>query len=204
MSNTPFSVPRHSSRPRIQQRTESLLPPHESKSITSVPVTPGISQGTYQRYPGGTAATLRIPQSAKLGYFSDSVHSAQSQDAQTPLKSISSQPQHEGAVFSGKVLSATFTLPQAIQYSQGGKWVSAGKKLPRVRGRFRLTRSRKYHSKHIIAPLIWIRSPIFPLMIVPGTIRSLPGQGRYPALRLTKRPKPRFRCQRPPRSVSSL
>lgn len=205
MSNPPVSASRHP-RPKIQQRTDTLLPPHESKSITSVPVTPGISQGTYQRFSDGTAATLRIPQSARLGYFasqgSDSANSAHSHEAQTPLKSISSRPQHEGAVFSGNVLSATFTLPQAIQFSQGGKWVSAGKEPPRVR-EVGLIRSRKYHSNHIIAPPIWIRSPISPPTIAPGTIQSLPGQGRFPALWLTKRPKPRFRCQRRPRSVSS-
>lgn len=207
MPNTPFSAPRHPSRPSIPQRTDTLLPPHEAKSITSIPVTPGISQGTYQRIPGRPAA-LKTPQSARLEYFaphqvSESANSAQSQETQTPLKSASSQPQHEGAATSGNVISATFTLPQAIQYSQGGKWVSTGNKLQRIRGGIGLTRSRKYHSKHIISPPTWTRSPIFPPMIVLGIIQSSPGQGRYPALLLTKRPKLRFRCPRPPRSVSS-
>lgn len=131
MSATP-SAPRHPSRPTVQQRSESHLPPHESKSITSVPVTPGISQGTYGKCPSGTLS-FRKPQTAGQEYFShqiDPANAAQSHasptsplTARTPLKSGLGRLQHGDIALSGTVLSATFTLPQAIQYAKGGTWV---------------------------------------------------------------------------------
>lgn len=145
MSNIPSSAQRHPSRPTIQQRTESHLPPHQSKSITSVPVTPGISQGTYGKCPSETSA-FRNPPPARQEYFSrqlpDSANSAQSQaspasplSARTPLKSSLSRLQHGDVAVSGTVISATFTLPQAIQYAKAGIWVSSRKKLlQRVNG----------------------------------------------------------------------
>ena len=39
--------PQHEARPFTQHRHKSHLPPHERKSNTTVPVTPGISAGTY-------------------------------------------------------------------------------------------------------------------------------------------------------------
>ncbi|KAL6900086.1 glycosyltransferase family 20 protein [Trichoderma evansii] len=131
MSSTPSAAQRHPSRPAVQQRSESHLPPHESKSITSIPVTPGISQGTYGKCPSGTSG-FRDPQTARQGYFSrplDPANTAQSHasptsplSALTPLKSGLNLPQHGDIPLSGTVLSATFTLPQAIQYAKGGKW----------------------------------------------------------------------------------
>lgn len=127
MSNIPSSASRHPRRPRIQQRTESLLPPHQSKSITSVPVTPGISQGTYMNGVSG----LKSPESARQEYFPRHANSAQSQTFGTSVKPPDLGPSTwEGSDLSGNVLSATFTLPQAIQYSQRGNWVSPRKKLP--------------------------------------------------------------------------
>ncbi|KAM0265338.1 hypothetical protein ACHAQJ_000178 [Trichoderma viride] len=115
----------------MQQRNESHLPPHESKSITSIPVTPGISQGTYGKCPSGIP-TSRKSQTARQEYFSRQPDSGNSTHAQpspaspligrTPLRSSLSQLQHGDVALSGTVLSATFTLPQSLHYHKGEKW----------------------------------------------------------------------------------
>lgn len=134
MSHPPPSAQRHPTRPAIQQRSESLLPPHESNSITSIPVTPGISQGTYGKCPSGVP-TSRHPHAARQGYFSsqlDPVNEAQPQPspasplcARLPLISRLSQLQLGDVALSGTVLSATFPLPQSIQYRKEGTWVGS-------------------------------------------------------------------------------
>lgn len=134
MSHPPPSAQRHPTRPAIQQRSESLLPPHESNSITSIPVTPGISQGTYGKCPSGVP-TSRHPHTARQEYFSgqlDPVNEAQPQPspasplcARLPLISRLSQLQLGDVALSGTVLSATFPLPQSIQYRQEGTWVGS-------------------------------------------------------------------------------
>lgn len=136
MSHAPSSAQRHPGRPVMQQRSETLLPPHESKSITSIPVTPGISQGTYGKCPSGIP-TSRHPHAASQEYFPrqlDPVNESQSQPSPTtplcarmPLRSRLSQLQLGDIALSGTVLSATFTLPQSIQYHKGETWVIAEK-----------------------------------------------------------------------------
>ncbi|KAH8126319.1 trehalose 6-phosphate synthase/phosphatase [Trichoderma asperellum] len=131
MSHPPPSAQRHPTRPAIQQRSESLLPPHESNSITSIPVTPGISQGTYGKCPSGVP-TSRHPHVARQEYFSsqlDPVNEAQPQPspasplcARLPLISRLSQLQLGDIALSGTVISATFPLPQSIQYRKEGTW----------------------------------------------------------------------------------
>ncbi|KAL7787002.1 family 20 glycosyltransferase [Trichoderma ceciliae] len=125
MSATPSSAQRHLRRPAGQQRSESHLPPHESQSITSIPVTPGISQGTYDEYPSGIQ-TSKTPQSGRQEYFSRRPDSATSvlpqPNTRMPLRPSLGQHQHGDVELSGTVLSATFTLPQLLQYHRGGDW----------------------------------------------------------------------------------
>ncbi|RFU73685.1 glycosyltransferase family 20 [Trichoderma arundinaceum] len=124
MSGKPSAAHRHLDRPAVQRRSESHLPPHESESITSIPVTPGISQGTYGECPSGIR-TLRKAQPESQGYFSrqSSFNSVESPfSARIPLRSTPSQHQHGDVALSGTVLSATFTLPQLLRYRKEGKW----------------------------------------------------------------------------------
>ncbi|KAK0755594.1 hypothetical protein N5P37_011836 [Trichoderma harzianum] len=123
MSGTPSSR-HHLDRPVIQQQGESLLPLHESESITSIPVTPGISQGTYGEHPRGLTTSERA-QPGKQEYFPR----RPANTVQTPPYAVSplddgsfSGPRHGEVALSGTVLSATFTLPQRLRNRKGGKW----------------------------------------------------------------------------------
>ncbi|KAJ4865407.1 glycosyltransferase family 20 domain-containing protein [Trichoderma breve] len=132
MSGTPYSTQRLPNRPAVQQRTESFLPPHESEAITSIPVTPGISQGTYGDPNDGIPTPMGIPtprviqsQPGRQEYFPRRpANKALAQSSAVPpfgdgILTGSGQ----GEVFlSGTVLSATFTLPQLLRYRKGGKW----------------------------------------------------------------------------------
>lgn len=124
MSGTPYSTTqRYPLRPAIQQRTESFLPPHEKEAITSIPVTPGISQGTYGNPSDGIPTPRGIQlQPGRHDYF-----------PRRPANRALAQPFGDGVLngprqgelsLSGTVLSATFSLPQLLRYRKGGKWAS--------------------------------------------------------------------------------
>lgn len=116
----------HPGRPAVQQRSESHLPPHESESITSIPVTPGISQGTYGEFHPSGIPTSRRAQSGKQEYFPRRlVNTVQAQPSvASPLNGgILPGSRHGEVALSGTVLSVTFTLPQLLRYRKGGEWV---------------------------------------------------------------------------------
>ncbi|KAL7938440.1 glycosyltransferase family 20 protein [Trichoderma chlorosporum] len=126
MSGTPYSTQRHLDRPAVQQRTESFLPPHQSEAITSIPVTPGISQGTYgERTDGIPTSRGGQHQSGRQDYFPQRLTNT------IPIRPSAVSPLDDGTLprsrhgevaLSGTVLSATFTLPQLLRYRKGGKW----------------------------------------------------------------------------------
>ncbi|KAL6857377.1 glycosyltransferase family 20 protein [Trichoderma novae-zelandiae] len=112
------------SRPGVPQRNDSQLPPHESEAIISIPVTPGISQGTYGERPNGFP-TSRRPQQERQDYFPrrpvNTVRAPPS--ALSPLNYETALGSRQGDVpLSGNVLSVTFTLPQLLRYRRGGQW----------------------------------------------------------------------------------
>nr|AXS58648.1 trehalose-6-phosphatase TPPA homeolog p [Epichloe coenophiala] len=76
---------------------ETHLPPHERKSVTRVPVTPGVALGTYDSdYFGAAAQETSGPQ---------------------PRGGADRLP-----TLTGNVISATFATPHTVQYHQGSEW----------------------------------------------------------------------------------
>ncbi|KAK1255660.1 hypothetical protein MKX07_007919 [Trichoderma sp. CBMAI-0711] len=111
-------------RPAVPQRNDTQLPPHESEAITSIPVTPGISQGTYGlERPNGFPSSRR-PQQDKQDYFPRrTAHTVPAQPpAVSPLNEITLAARRGDIPLSGNVLSVTFTLPQLLRFRRGGKW----------------------------------------------------------------------------------
>ena len=124
--------PQHEARPFTQHRHKSHLPPHERKSNTTVPVTPGISAGTY------TESANRLGTKDKLSKDYFSRQSNASSHAQTrpsrhqaPVHAhmrpgaSERRSQHKAMALGGTVISATFTVPQLLQYREGSEWVTS-------------------------------------------------------------------------------
>ena len=118
---------------------ESHLPPQERKSVTDVPVTPDIRRDTYNDQPS-KAERLRQgyfppqPGTAKQHAIRQTIAPSSSQqlqkrnlttgDGASPSRRNGSVPAHR------RVLSATFTVPQLLQYDKDGQWVSLCSSLP--------------------------------------------------------------------------
>ncbi|GJN78549.1 threalose-6-phosphate phosphatase [Purpureocillium lilacinum] len=109
---------------------ESHLPPQERKSVTDVPVTPDIRRDTYNDQPS-KAERLRQgyfppqPGTAKQHAVRQTIPSPSHQlqkrnlttgDGASPSRRNGSVPAHR------RVLSATFTVPQLLQYDKDGQW----------------------------------------------------------------------------------
>lgn len=97
-----------------------------AEEARKVPVTPGISFGTYDESPIDNR--LRPP---ATDYFSSSAHSSSSTAAsEASLQGTPEQINGRDGVevpevkAKGSVISATFTLPQIIQLDKSDTWVS--------------------------------------------------------------------------------
>lgn len=112
---------------------ESHLPPQERKSVTNVPVTPDIRRDTYDDQPSkaqplrqGYFPPQQQPGSARQHSWRQTiVPSSQQQkcnlttgDGAPPPRRNGTEPIHR------RVISATFTVPQLLQYDKDGQWVS--------------------------------------------------------------------------------
>ncbi|KAK4074660.1 CAZyme family GT20 [Purpureocillium lilacinum] len=108
---------------------ESHLPPQERKSVINVPVTPDIRKDTYNDQPSkaerlrqgyfppqpGTAKQQAVRQTA--------APSPQQQKRNLKTGDGASPPLRNGADHTHRrVISATFTVPQLLQYDKDGQW----------------------------------------------------------------------------------
>lgn len=87
------------SAPNNTEHKEAHLPPHQRKSVTQIPVTPGVSLGTYDE-----------------DYFDDA-----SQESPAPQTNGITDGQ---VGFTGNIISATFEVPHTLEYRPGLDWVS--------------------------------------------------------------------------------
>lgn len=120
-------------------RHESHLPPHQRQNVTRIPVTPGFALGTYDHPPGARRGSH---QQQKQGYFdAANTHTSTSSSdlfgdefnasaegtpgsAKSGLDPDILQAADGKLRLSGRVISATFTIPQTLRYQRdGGNWV---------------------------------------------------------------------------------
>ncbi|KAK2591508.1 hypothetical protein QQS21_010806 [Conoideocrella luteorostrata] len=85
------------SAPNNTEHKEAHLPPHQRKSVTQIPVTPGVSLGTYDE-----------------DYFDDA-----SQESPAPQTNGITDGQ---VGFTGNIISATFEVPHTLEYRPGSDW----------------------------------------------------------------------------------
>ncbi|PTB70216.1 glycosyltransferase family 20 protein [Trichoderma citrinoviride] len=124
MADRPNPHERLPIRPSVPQRNETQLLAHRTEAITSIPVTPGISQGTYGVERPNGFPTSRRPQQERQDYFPRrAAHTVPAQPpAVSPLNEISLAARQGDIALSGNILSVTFTLPQLLRYRKGGVW----------------------------------------------------------------------------------
>lgn len=110
----------------LPRRVPNRRMPTSAEAARRVPVTPGISFGTYDESP--MDSRLRPP---ATDYFSSSGHSSSSKaPSEISLQEIPEQvngrdkSEVSEAQSKGSVISATFTLPQIIQLDKSDIWVS--------------------------------------------------------------------------------
>lgn len=139
------------SRPTIEGRTESWLPPHIRESNINVPVTPGINPDTYKPGFNSEDTDSGGPGTQSPGYFSrmggtvdpvtgtamtaseaaagaktgDDILRRMSLGTLGRKESLSElQTSHPELSLSGNIISATFNIPHAVKYHKGADWVS--------------------------------------------------------------------------------
>lgn len=92
------------SRPAVPSRNESLLPPHYRPSITEVPVTPGITRGTYDSDFNAAGDASIIPD-----YFSQKVSDHAIAASPAPVRPVySSQHSFNSLIAAGASESTEF------------------------------------------------------------------------------------------------
>lgn len=140
------------SRPGIQDRNESSLPPHARPSVTEVPVTPGITRETYESEGSDNqednyfsrrkadhalaASPLPISSAFTPGDFQAQVVAGAESSTQF-LKRVTDAVMGErrdslselrketpDLSLSGNIISATFNIPHSLKYRKGSDWVS--------------------------------------------------------------------------------
>lgn len=148
-------LPTPQPRPSLNERssTESSLPPHHRRSVTAIPVTPGIGARTYSQDSGRSSQA-----SGSYFHFRPSKEGAASPDF-VDDDHVMSSPEQQGAAdaasmsghdilrrmsrssrgrreslsdiraahpslpLSGNVISATFNMPHSLKYRKGADWV---------------------------------------------------------------------------------
>ena len=112
----------------LTQRVLNNPMPTSAEGAQKVPVTPGISCGTYDQSP-----IDQRPRPPASDYFTSSsqssssnlTHSASDTSSQESPNNVNDKDSVErlGNESKGSVISATFTLPQVIQLGKNDKWV---------------------------------------------------------------------------------
>lgn len=149
----PEGPPQTASRPGLQDRTESSLPPHFRPSVIDVPVTPGITRETYE--PQGSdgqeanyfshktsdhalaASPLPISSAAFAPGDFDAQLTAGANSSTDFLKRVTDavmggrrdslseiRKETPDLSLSGNIISATFNIPHSLKYHKGSDWVS--------------------------------------------------------------------------------